>query len=58
MNIIIGDNVFLGNNVTILKGVTIGNNAVVAAGSVVFDDVKENTIVRGNPAMFYKDIYD
>ena len=48
------DNVFIGNNVTILKGVTIGANAVVANGSVVFDDVAANTVVRGNPAVFYK----
>lgn len=50
----IGDNVFIGNNVIILKGVTIGRNSVVANGSVVFDNIPENSIVRGNPAKFYK----
>lgn len=54
----IGNDVFIGSNVTILKGVTIGDNAVIANGSVVYDDVKENTIVRGNPATFYKEIYE
>lgn len=54
----IGNNVFIGSNVTILKGVTIGDNVVIANGSVVYDDVKENTIVRGNPATFYKEIYE
>ena len=37
-----------------MKGVTIGKNSVIANGSVVFDDVPENSIVRGNPAVFYK----
>ena len=54
----IGNNVFIGNNVSICKGVHIGDNAVIANGSVVFDDVKANTIVRGNPATFYKEIYE
>lgn len=54
----IGNNVFIGSNVTILKGVHIGDNAVIAAGSVVFDDVKANTVVRGNPATFYKEIFE
>lgn len=57
-DVTIGNNVFIGNNVTILKGVTIGDNAVVANGSVVYEDVTENTIVRGNPATFYKEIYE
>ena len=54
----IGNNVFIGNNVSICKGVHIGDNAIVANGAVVFDDVKANTIVRGNPATFYKEIHD
>jgi acetyltransferase-like isoleucine patch superfamily enzyme len=54
----IGNNVFIGSNVTILKGVTIGNNAVIANGSIVYEDVTENTIVKGNPAKFYKNIYE
>ena len=43
--IIIGDNVWIGANVVILKGVTIGNNAVIAAGSIVTKDVLSNTIL-------------
>lgn len=57
-DVIIGNNVFIGSNVSICKGVHIGDNAVVAIGSVVFDDVKANTIVRGNPATLYKEIYE
>ena len=57
-DVIIGNNVFIGSNVSIMKGVHIGHNAVLANGSVVFDDVEPNTIVRGNPAKFYKQIYE
>ena len=46
----IGDNVWIGGSVTIIGGVTIGDNAVVAAGSVVIRDVPANTLVAGNPA--------
>lgn len=48
--LIIGNNVWIGNNVLILKGVHIGDNAVVAAGSVVVKDVPSGCIVAGNPA--------
>lgn len=57
-DVVVGNNVFIGSNVSICKGVTIGDNAVIANGAVVFDDVKANTIVRGNPAIFYKEIYE
>ena len=40
----------IGTSATILGGVTIGENALIAAGSVVTKDVEANTIVAGNPA--------
>jgi UDP-2-acetamido-3-amino-2,3-dideoxy-glucuronate N-acetyltransferase len=40
----------LGANSVILPGVTVGKNALVGSGSVVTQDVPENTIVAGNPA--------
>jgi len=40
----------IGSNATILCGITIGERAVVGAGSVVINDVPDNTIVAGNPA--------
>ena len=46
----IGNNVWIGGGVTIIGGVTIGDNAVVAAGSVVIRDVPPDTLVAGNPA--------
>lgn len=49
-------NAWIGANATILQGVTIGENAVVAAGSVVTKDVPDNTIVGGIPAKIIKNI--
>lgn len=52
----IGDNVLIGAHSIILKGVTIGNNAVVAAGSVVSRSIPANELWGGNPAKFIKKI--
>ncbi|RZK40031.1 MAG: sugar O-acetyltransferase [Pedobacter sp.] len=49
-------NAWIGANATILPGVTIGENAVVAAGSVVSKDVPDNTVVGGIPAKFLKSV--
>ncbi|HZK59489.1 MAG TPA: CatB-related O-acetyltransferase [Cryobacterium sp.] len=50
LEIVIGDDVWIGYGSVILSGVTIGRGAVVAAGSVVTEDVPPYAIVRGNPA--------
>jgi acetyltransferase-like isoleucine patch superfamily enzyme len=42
--------VFIGGHALILKGVTIGDEAVVAAGSVVTKNVPSGEIWGGNPA--------
>lgn len=49
-------NAWIGLRAIIGKGVTIGENSVIAAGSVVVDDVPDNTIVGGNPAKTIKQI--
>ena len=54
--IVIGKNVWIAANVTIIGGVTVGENAVVAAGSVVTRDVPANTLVAGNPARVIRSI--
>ncbi|WP_289199248.1 serine acetyltransferase [Bacteroides acidifaciens] len=50
----IGNNVDFGVNVTCIGNITIGDNAVIAAGSVVVKDVPANAIVAGNPAKVIK----
>jgi acetyltransferase-like isoleucine patch superfamily enzyme len=49
-------NAWIGANATILQGVTIGENSVVAAGSVVSNDVPDNVVVGGTPAKIIKEI--
>ena len=41
---------WLGAAAILLPGVTIGENAIVAAGSIVTKDVPDNAIYGGNPA--------
>jgi len=53
-NIIIENDVWIGNNAIILDGVKIGNGSVVAAGAIVTKDVLPYSIVGGNPAKFLK----
>lgn len=48
--------VWLGSDVTVLGPVHIGENAVVAAGSLVTKDVPKDTIVAGRPAVPVKKI--
>ncbi|MCX7521248.1 DapH/DapD/GlmU-related protein [Microbacterium sp. STN6] len=56
--IVIGRNVWIGSNVTVLPGVTIGDNAVVAAASVVTKSVPENAVVVGSPARVVRSVCD
>ncbi|RMX88817.1 hypothetical protein D0869_01344 [Hortaea werneckii] len=46
----IGEDCFIGGDVVILPYRKIGNGAAIGAGSVVTTDVKDNTVVAGNPA--------
>ena len=48
-DIIIGHDVWIGGRTTILSGVKIGTGAVIAAGSVVVNDVGPYSISGGNP---------
>lgn len=52
----IRDCAWIGANAVILPGVTIGENAVVAAGAVVTEDVPDNCLVGGVPAKVIKEI--
>ena len=48
----IGNNVFLGANSVVMPGITIGNNVIVGAGAIVTKDVKNDSVVAGNPAKY------
>ncbi len=52
----IGENVFIGTGAVILPKVSIGNNSIIAAGSVVKEDVPENVMVAGIPAVVKKNL--
>lgn len=49
-NVCVGENSFVGAGAVIKQGIKIGKNVVIGAGSVVVKDVKDNSIVKGNPA--------
>lgn len=52
----IGENCWIGANTSIIAGCALQNFVVVAAGSVVTQDVNEKTLVAGAPAKYKKDI--
>ena len=53
-NVIIGNDVWIGENVTIMSGVQIGDGSVIANNSHVVKDIEPYTLVGGNPAKFIK----
>ncbi|ARE24934.1 MULTISPECIES: CatB-related O-acetyltransferase [Streptococcaceae] len=53
-NIIIEDDVWIGENTLILSGVTIGQGSVIAAGSVISKDVPRYSIVASNRIIKYR----
>jgi acetyltransferase-like isoleucine patch superfamily enzyme len=52
--IIIEDNVWIGQYSRILKGVKVGRNSIIASNSVVTKDIPPNCIAAGNPAKIVK----
>ena len=54
--VVIGNNVWIGDKASILAGVRIGNNVTVAANAVVTKDVPDNCVVAGVPARVVKQI--
>ena len=55
--IVVKRNAWLGANVTVLAGGTIGEDAIVAAGSVVTKDVPAGMVVAGTPARIIREIH-
>lgn len=56
--IIIGNNVWIGQRVIIMDGVKIGDNSIVATGAIVTKDVPPFSIVGGVPAKVIKTMFD
>ncbi len=54
--VVIGENVWLGDKVTVLAGVHIGDNVIVAANAVVTKNVPSNCVIAGVPAKIVKTI--
>lgn len=54
--VLIEDNVWIGNNVTILKNSKIGQNTIVATGAVVTGCFPKNVIIGGIPAKIIKEL--
>lgn len=53
-DVVIENNVWLGERVIILGGVTIGEGAIIQAGSVVVSDIPPLSIAGGHPAQVFK----
>lgn len=56
--VVIGNNVWIGDKATVLSGVSIGDNVIVAANSVVTKSVPSNCIIAGAPAKIVKILKD
>lgn len=53
-NIVVEDDVWIGENAIICSGVKIGQGAIIAAGAIVTKNVEPYAIVGGNPAKLIK----
>ncbi|MFH2058179.1 MAG: acyltransferase [Pseudomonadota bacterium] len=52
--VILEENVWIGDSTIVCKGVTIGENSIIGAGSVVVSDIPANVMAAGNPARVIK----
>ena len=50
----IGDRVFMGFLSGTKDHISVGNDVIISAGSIVFKDLPDETIVVGNPARIMK----
>ncbi len=53
-NVHLGKGVHIGSNATLREKIAIGDFSLIGAGSVVLNDVMENSVVVGNPAKVLK----
>lgn len=52
----VGDRVWVGGQAVINPGVSVGDDAVIASGAVVTEDVPDSAVVQGNPATVVKEL--
>lgn len=57
-DVFLEDGVFLGMNVLIVRPVRIGRGSVIAAGSVVVNDIPDNVVAGGMPAKVIRGIHE
>ena len=57
-DIVIGNDVWIGQNVTVMPGVHIGDGAIIAANSVVAKDVPAYCVAGGNPCRVIRQRFD
>lgn len=55
-DVIIGNNVWIGDRVSVLGGVTIGDNVIIGAGSIVTKSIPSNCLAVGVPAKVIKSL--
>ena len=53
--VIVEENVWIGDSVIILPGITIGEGSIIAAGSVIVKNIPKYSIAGGNPAKVIKE---
>ena len=53
-HIVVGSGSWIGADTIIMPGVTVGKGVVVGAGSLVTNDLEDNSIYFGSPARLYK----
>lgn len=54
--VVLEDNVWIGDSAIVCKGVIIGENSVIGAGAVVSRSIPANVVAVGNPAVPVKDL--
>ncbi len=52
--VVLKKNSKIGSHSTVLPGVTIGENSIIGAHSLVFDDIPDNVVAFGVPAKIVK----
>ncbi|MBL8089774.1 MAG: acetyltransferase [Anaerolineales bacterium] len=55
-NVKIGESCYVGANASIKEGIEIGKHCLIGMGSVVLNNVSENSIMVGNPAKFLRNV--